>query len=208
MGPRERDARDDDLGGSAKRQPRRARPQAPRKGDVARIFVAAYPPGPVVDALRAAVAELDALPAHRPTPRDQIHLTAQFVGDVDPRDLDGVIETVERAAAGIAPFEVAIDRLITLPERGPARLIAAAAPEIGALSTLHERLSKRLARRAGGRATFLPHLTLLRFRSPVAGLCLDVPTEVAPFVVSSIVVVRSNLRPEGADHRVVAEVTL
>ena len=174
-----------------------------------RIFVAAYPPPPVADALLAAAADLE-LPRHRTTPPDQVHLTLQFVGDVDSRDLDGVLESVERAAAGVGPCEVAPDRWITLPERGPARLIAAAAPEVPALSELSKRLATRLARnvRKGKSRFFLPHLTLLRFRPPVTGLRLDVPIEPRPFTIDHIHVMRSILRPEGAEHREVREIGL
>ena len=208
MGPKFREEGDGDGSPSSGRaSPRRSR--APRRDrDVSRIFIAAYPPSSVVDALATAIDSIEDLPAHRRVPRTQIHLTVQFVGDVDRRDLDRVIETVERGAAGVDPFEVAADRWVTLPERGPSRLIAAAAPEVAALSTLHERLSKRLARRRSGGEKFLPHLTLLRFRSPVPGFRFDRKLVVEPIPVRSIVVVQSVLRPEGADHRALAEIPL
>ena len=34
-----------------------------------------------------------------PTPPEQVHLTLQFIGNVPPRDLDGVTESVRRATA-------------------------------------------------------------------------------------------------------------
>jgi 2'-5' RNA ligase len=170
------------------------------------VFIAAYPPPAVVDALAAAARALE-LPAHRPTPPEQVHLTLQFVGDVDPRDLDGLIESAERASAGVAAFEVAPERLVTLPERGPARLVAAAAPPVPALAELVSRLAARLAREPI-RGPYLPHLTLLRFRAPVRGLAVDHPIAAAPFAVGSIAVMRSLLGRGGAEHRELREIRL
>lgn len=177
-----------------------------------RLFVAAYPPPEVADALARAAQALD-LPPHRPTPPDQVHLTLLFLGEVDPRRLDSVIESAERAAAGIGAFELAPDRLISLPERGPARLVAAAAPEAPPLTELTRRLAHRLAAhrrkersRAGER--FLPHLTLLRFRSAVAKLVVDEAIPVERFVVDRISVMRSTLLRGGAEHREVKEIGL
>jgi 2'-5' RNA ligase len=146
----------------------------PRRGDGGlRVFVAAYPPAGTARTLADAAAAL-ALPAHRATPPDQVHLTLQFVGDVDPRDLDALLESAERAAAAVSPLAVAPDRLVTLPERGPARLVAAAAPAVPALAELVLRLAARLAREPS-RSPYLPHLTLLRFRAPARGLRIDAP---------------------------------
>jgi 2'-5' RNA ligase len=172
-----------------------------------RVFIAAYPPSPVVDMLAARAADLD-LPAHRVTPLDQVHLTLQFVGEVDRRELERVIESAERAAAGVGSFEVVPNRLICLPERGPARLIAAAAPEVSPLTELTRRLAARLARKPGKGRRFLPHLTLLRFRASARDFSMDEAIEPTPFTVDRIAVMRSTLTKGGAEHREVREILL
>lgn len=186
----------------------RARP-APRRrrGDAVRVFIAAYPTPALVDRLAASARALP-LPKHRVTSPDQVHLTLLFVGDVDPRDLDETVTSVERAAAGVGPFTLTLDRLATLPERGPARLVAAFAPPVDPLTELQGRLAQRLARRGRKRERFTPHLTLLRFRPPVEGFAVDEPLEPMEFPIETIAVMRSILKPGGAEHREVRAIRL
>ena len=96
-----------------------------------RLFVAAYPPAEIATAMVAALDDVD-LPPHRLVPVEKVHLTLQFIGDTPPQKLDGVIETVQRATAGMPTFELTILRLMTLPPRRP-RLVAAEADRPAAL---------------------------------------------------------------------------
>lgn len=168
-----------------------------------RLFVAIYPPPEIV---AEALEWLSAfrLPPHRLTPADQVHLTLQFIGDVTPGRLDETIESVERSAAGLDAFTLQLTRLLRLPERGPARLIAAEADQPVSLMEMQRRLAHRLARnpRENSGDRFLPHFTLARFRSPTwfdidVG---DAPLASEPFVVESVALMSSTLTPEGARH--------
>lgn len=143
-------------------------------------------------------------------PAEQVHLTVQFIGDTPASRLDEVIETVRRAGGGIGTFALRPLRLVTLPERGPARLVAAEADAPSPLLELQRRLAARLAHRARGRPgdRFRPHLTLCRFRSPAAMRALDRPLELDPFPVARAVLMKSTLRPEGAEHAEVAALEL
>ncbi len=172
-----------------------------------RIFIAVYPPPAIVEALAEAVGALE-LPPHRPTPPDQVHLTLQFVGEIDFHGLEDVIESAERAAAGTFAFELSPDRLIAIPDRGPARLVAASAPQVKSLSELVGRLVTRLARKPRKERPFLPHLTLLRFRSVAPGLELERPIAPVPFTVDRISVMQSILKAGGAEHRALREIAL
>jgi 2'-5' RNA ligase len=174
-----------------------------------RLFVAAYPPPQVAEQLVEELRSLE-LPSHRGLAADQVHLTLQFIGDTPPARLDEVRESLRRSAAGLAGFELRPLRLITLPERGPARLVAAETDAPAALLEIQRRLAARLARhprpRAGDR--FRPHLTLCRFRSParIARIAREIAAE--PFAVREVVLMRSTLLPEGARHDRVAAVEL
>ena len=174
--------------------------------NIQRLFVAAYPPPESVAAWGTALRSLE-LPPHRETPPEQVHLTLHFIGDTDKRQLDDVIESVRRSASGLSVFSLDVDRLITLPERGPARLIAAAAKPQPTATELHERLARRLARPGKRRETFLPHLTLCRFDAPAANH-LDHVIAREVFRVEEIVLVRSVLGPAGAAHAPVARIPL
>ncbi len=175
---------------------------------MARLFVALYPPREVARALLDALEGL-ALPPHRATPLDQVHMTVLFVGEVPERDLAATAESVERAAAGIAAFELAVERMLPLPDRGPARLIAAGTNAPGALVELRRRLVARLVTPRPKEAPFRPHLTLCRFRAPTRFALPPQGTPAPPpFRVDAISLQRSILRPDGAEHRQVLRVPL
>ena len=170
---------------------------------VARLFVALYPPRAAAVELLACLERLE-LPEHRVARIDQLHLTALFVGEVHEREVEAVAESVERSAAGVRPFTLAPDSWVALPARGPARLVAATAPAPSALIELRRRLVGRLAFHRKKSPTFLPHFTLCRFARPTA-FELDRPFPgVEPFEMSELLLMRSRLGPEGADHRLVA----
>src|SRR4029450_13764102 len=136
-----------------------------------RLFIAIHPPPEVVSAMLSALDELE-LPPHRLTPRAQVHLTLQFIGDTPTSELDATIESVKRAALGLRSFELAPARLITLPERGPARLIAVETDAPATLIELHRRLATRLAQnvRHSDRERFPPPLSGGRVRRPGGGV--------------------------------------
>jgi RNA 2',3'-cyclic 3'-phosphodiesterase len=158
------------------------------------------------------------IPRYRPTPEDQVHLTVQFIGDTDARQLPEVRESVERSASGIARFTLTPLRTVTLPRQGPARLIACETDLPANLAELHRRLAHRLARnlKERTRESFLPHLTLARFASPAGGVRIDEAIE-APggaddatgaFLIDHVSLMSSQLRPDGAIHREMARFDL
>jgi 2'-5' RNA ligase len=174
-----------------------------------RLFVAAYPPAEVAALLLERLAQFE-LPPHRPTPREHVHLTLQFIGDVPGAEMGSVLESVSRAAAGLRRFELAPQRIMTLPARGPARLVAVETTAPPALLELQHRLAARLAREPRSRPGdgYTPHLTLCRFRAPSSRLRLDESIAAAAFVVERVRVMRSLLRADGAVHDEVAAVEL
>lgn len=174
-----------------------------------RMFVAAYPPQLLVASWLASLDALN-LPAHKRTPADQVHMTLQFIGDVPAKEVDAVAESVERAAAGLEAFELRAAGLVTLPERGPARLIALETDAPATLLELHRRLVTRLAKEARPphKERFRPHLTLCRFRSPQHRFRINREQAPAAFAVDQIRLMRSELGHEGAQHHEVAAFAL
>lgn len=174
-----------------------------------RLFVAVYPPSDASERL-AASASVEGLPAHRVVPSRQLHMTLHFIGEVWPNRLDATVESVERSAAGLRAFSLRASRIITLPERGPARLIAAETDAPPPLLELHDRLVHRLARsvKARERGRFLPHITLLRFAAPVDGVARSDTIPAVEFDVSDVHLVRSRLKATGAEHESIHRVKL
>ncbi len=187
------------------------------KAKTVRLFVGLYPPLDVARQALASVGKLD-LPPHRLTAPDQVHLTLLFIGEVVLRPagvLDEIVESVERSAAGIRRFRLEPTELLTLPKRGPARLIALSTTLPGELVELHDRLVRRLAQQTRQRPSdrFLPHLTLCRFRSPMSaeGLrqqVLAAPLDLPAFEAVSLRLMRSRLQAGGAVHEEVARAEL
>lgn len=172
-----------------------------------RLFVAAYPP---VESARQMLGALagGGVPPHRATTAEQVHLTLQFIGETRQDALPEVEESVRRACAGIGPFTLEPTKLISLPRRGPARLVACETSAPAGLLELHRRLARRLSRHARDRDRFLPHLTLCRFSSPIGGLTLDRPIAAPAFEVHAIKLMNSHLLASGAVHRQCFEVGL
>ena len=115
---------------------------APSARNMFRLFVAIYPPTEIARELVAALSRLD-LPDYRPVPVEQVHMTLQFIGDTPAPQLDQTKETVLRSTGGVKCFDLQPRLLIKLPERGPARLIAAEATRPPGLVEVHRRLAAR-----------------------------------------------------------------
>lgn len=196
-----------------------------------RLFVAAYPPPQVRRRLLELERNLDLPDDRRQTPEDQVHITLQFIGDRPARELDSIVESIDRSRQGLRAFELTPLRLIGLPEPPtPPRLIAAETDAPNDMLELQRRLARRFARRGrtqpGDR--FRPHLTLCRLApgSPAdigasgdgviddpASANFFSPIELEPddpgrFVVDSIQLMKSVLSPRGATHEIVASIPL
>ncbi len=166
-----------------------------------RLFVAIYPPPELNGKLLGSLQSHD-LPEHRTVPAEQVHMTLHFIGDVPTKQLDATIESVQRATAGISAFDLTVQRLITLGQRGSARLVAAETDRPPELLEIHRRLVTRLARspRRNPADRFRPHLTLCRFKKPTKRIALDSPPDAEPFRVQQVVLMKSTLRSDGAQH--------
>ena len=89
-----------------------------------RLFVAIRPPAPVRDALLDA---MDERPGVRWQDEDQLHLTLAFLGEVDPRVEQDLVDSL--AAIRLPPFEVTIRGVGHFEHKGvPSTLWAGLAP--------------------------------------------------------------------------------
>lgn len=173
-----------------------------------RLFVAAYPPLEVVEGLQREALRLG--DGGRPTPAVQVHVTLQFIGDRSMRELEETVESVERACAGQVAMEAVVSRVMTWPVGSRPSMVVAMVYAGPGLLELHRRLAVRLATAKGKSRGegYEPHLTLARFakgQEPEAG-----EVEIAPvgFRIDRIRLVSSELKPSGAEHRRVHELSL
>jgi len=170
--------------------------------------VGVYPPPALAAEMVAVAEELASRRAFdgRLTSADQVHLTLQFIGDTPSTRVDDVVESVERSAAGLRSFAIVPCRMVTLPRKRAARLLAIETDTHPTLRELKVRLARRLAHPSRQKPAdhFLPHLTLMRLRAPVEIEPLDVPVELSEFDIEAVRLMRSTLHPTGAEHHEIA----
>ena len=139
---------------------------------------------------------------------ETFHLTVRFLGEVNAAQLERVVDGCQAAVAGIAPFRLSPGPLAFLPsQRRPRAIVSGLGGDLAALTRLWKRIEEatRWLKGQNERRGFHPHVTLGRFRrnapSPER---IQLPEEVVvpshEFVVSTIEVKESFLRPEGARH--------
>jgi len=170
-----------------------------------RLFCALHPQEAQSKEILSRLDSIGPLPEHRVTPIDQLHMTVVFIGEVERSQVAPIEESVQRAASAIAPFSWSPDRIDYLPLRGPARTVAAIGPCCKALEELHQRLAQRLVRGKKGRS-FLPHMTLARFKTPRPMIRIDESYHGPLLQFETVQLVRSRLLPTGAEHQVLLEV--
>ena len=176
-----------------------------------RLFVAVWPPPPVVDVLAAL--ERPAAAGVRWTDPAQWHVTLRFLGDVAEDSVPDVVAALADVAARLAPAEAVLGS--ALAAFGPSVLyapvdgLAAWADPLGA--------GRASGRSVAARATepgtaFVGHVTVARGRRgrgpqrgdvrPLVGTAL--PAGPRTWVADSFALVRSHLGHDGARYETLA----
>lgn len=178
------------------------------RAPVMRLFVAVYPDAAGAAALARHAAEIEREHGgrFRATTRELIHMTLLFIGDTSEREMDGVMESIGRSVAGVGAFELGAGRLVGLPTEREARLVAAETDSPPGLLEVQRRLASRLARNPKDKRSgkYLPHLTLGRFGQGAAEAFEARAIPEVRFGVERVRLMKSVLRPGGAEHAEVA----
>lgn len=174
-----------------------------------RAFVAIDVPEPLRRALAAVARDLRGV---RPVRPDGIHLTLRFLGEVDEARVPALVDVLRASAGPALRLRIAGGGAFPSPER-PRVLWAGVQGDVARLTELVARIEAAL--RAAGfppeQRAYAPHVTLGR------GLGRVAPSELRRLFdlgdlggieAREIVLYRSELRPEGARHEVVARVPL
>jgi 2'-5' RNA ligase len=179
-----------------------------------RLFIAIEMPPAWIDALAAVQDQLRrrGLERLRWVRPEGIHLTLAFLGDVAEQRVPDVTNAMTEAAVGRQPFRLALGDPGTFGgPAGPRVLWVGIDGDLGPLNLLQRTVAARVRAAGfpieGGR--FAPHLTLARvpdrlpadmagrIGSALAGV--SVPAA-APFTVSTVALMRSELGPGGARY--------
>lgn len=168
-----------------------------------RLFCALRLPDDVLDAVVAW--QHRALSGGRIVPRENLHLTAAFLGHRPAAEVPAVVAAVRAAAGGAGPMRLAVERyretrsvgmLVCSDEDGAAAAFA---------GDLQARLEQAGVYEPEGRR-WLPHLSVLRFRERPR-LRPPLP-ELQPFAPSDAAAYLSRLRPGGAQYEVLESAPL
>jgi 2'-5' RNA ligase len=184
-----------------------------------RTFIAVTPP----DAIRRLVgrhqAQLDAEGVVvRWVKPSNVHLTLKFLGDTDPAREDDIRRAMRAAAAGQAPFELALGGLGGFPNLSRPRVLwLGVTGALADLQTVQGCLERHLTAAGHPAETrpFRAHMTIGRLRHPrrwrsgmtaIIKRMADRPPQ--RFTVDCLVWYRSRLRPGGAEYTALARVPL
>lgn len=138
-----------------------------------------------------------------------IHLTLRFLGDTSPSRVDLLRPALAAAAAACPPVEARAAGLGTFPERGSPRVLWLGLEVQAAVLDL-QRACERAARAAGFEREprpFRAHLTLGRWRDRAPRPELP-PADLGTTRLETLVLFRSDLRPDGAVYTALARFAL
>ena len=137
-----------------------------------RLFIAALIPDTVRAALSAAREQLQRAATDRAlrwVAPENYHITLLFLGEQDVARIPAIIEAMETARAGVAPFEIAVRGLGVFPNWNRPNVLWAGVSEGGALLTQLANALERALLDAPSGKPFHPHITLARFKT----MCRD-----------------------------------
>ncbi|MDY6990048.1 MAG: RNA 2',3'-cyclic phosphodiesterase [Thermodesulfobacteriota bacterium] len=187
-------------------------------GDKIRTFIAISLPDGVLQAIgeaqeRLRQSRLDI----RWVRKEGIHLTLKFLGDIDRAVVEKLEAAMGRATKGIAPFTLIGKGIGVFPDLRRARVIwTGLSGDVQALMALHRNLESELKGLGfpKEKRSFKGHLTLGRAKGSLDTTRLLEALEgldgfkTESFVVPSLVLFQSDLRPQGAIYTRLAEAPL
>jgi 2'-5' RNA ligase len=179
-----------------------------------RLFFAFDIPQRENERVQAALSSLaQVLEGARVIPFEDRHVTLRFLGEVDDETVPAVVAAARSAAAGAERGYVSLEGLGAFPHQARARVLwagitdpsSAAARLAGALGAMLVPLGFEPEERA-----YVPHLTLARFRTPVA-LPPGFETHLSEgprFPLASFNLVQSHVTSAGARYEVMESFAL
>lgn len=137
-----------------------------------------------------------------------MHITLKFLGEIEERAADDLERAIAAAAAGVAPFDLAVVGLGSFPERGAPRVVWAGVRDNGSLARLNAGLEHGLALLGfePERRPFSPHLTIGRAKDPRGAgplrgpLAREAATQFGSCRIEELVLMRSELSPAGPTY--------
>lgn len=162
-----------------------------------RLFVALELPPGTKDELARAIERLrPELPEARWVPRENLHVTLAFLGEVPEERLGAISAAIGDAASGLVDFATHLEGVGAFPSARRARVVwAGLADAAGGIASMADAVASALEPHGFRREerAFAAHVTLARLKvpRPLAPVAIDLdPT---PFPVERITLMRSRL---------------
>lgn len=143
---------------------------------------------------------------------DNLHLTLKFLGDIPVANVGQLSAATSLAASKVEPFEIVVEGCGAFPPRGQPKVLWIGIDNpSGRLTELSRALEDECANAGFAREprALNPHLTIARICQPQGSRQLAAKHQEIGFnrvaiSVSELVVIRSELRSEGAKHTVIS----
>jgi len=187
-----------------------------------RSFIALPISGPVRDTLRNIIKELDVALEDkiRWVRPEGIHLTLRFMGNVDPKIIEGLLLLLPDLVTGFKPFELTISELGCFPNnRRPRVLWAGVKGDLSILQDLHLAVDNVVDKTGlpTEQRGFSPHLTLGRVHRNLSereikkiGQLIGTTSlpDIPSWINRTVDLMRTELDPEGSRHYLVGSFPL
>lgn len=177
-----------------------------------RLFIGVQPPDHVrrgIASFGSRLVEEYTLPGRCLVRTENLHATLKFLGEIPEKQLPELFLALGQCK-NTPRFNVEVDRVECLPERGPVRIISAGLT--GELDRLHGLFGEvesacQALNIPSERRAFRPHITFVRLRSPLPPYVRDrmgsmsfPPDATRRFEVNEFVLFQSHLEPQGARY--------
>jgi len=149
-----------------------------------------------------------------------IHLTLKFMGDIQVKTAEDILEALPRVTAGFSAFDLAITGLGVFPnQRRPRVLWAGLNGDLEALAALQQAVDDAVGRLGlpKEQRPFSPHLTLGRVRREVndgqvrkigSVMSSAEPPAAVAWAADTVNLMRTELDPAGSRHYLVGSASL
>jgi 2'-5' RNA ligase len=186
---------------------------------VMRAFIAIKIPAEIREKIRDVQEKLKQSEAHVTWVHpENIHLTLQFLGNIDEEQVPQIVSQLQESVKIVSPFQLQVGYAGAFPNLRYPRVvwIGISDDAAGSLKTFQEDLSLRLAEIGfePEEGRFKPHLTLGRVKSRknksnlLRAIESIVNIWLGEIAVKAIYLIRSELKPTGAEYTDIAEVKI
>lgn len=139
------------------------------------------------------------------TAKENIHITACFLGDVQEERIGEIREKVQELCARTTPFTLSFEKIDFAPPDMPPRMVWVVFKESDVYARLVEEMRDALGSffAVEPHKELIPHATLVRFKDPSLARSIDI-TQALPdlgsFDVRSVELMESRLDPAGVRY--------